>query len=290
MSTGTQQAAKKGFQVPHTYVIIFTFIIIMALGSYVIPPGVYDREKDERTGRTLVNAESYHSVERTPVTPFKLFTSVPRGMTAQADIIFCIFICCGAFSVLNETGAINSGVHQFVKSVRGGKEKLIIPLIMLLFAAMGTTLGIAEECIAFVPIGVAIARAIGYDEIVGVALISTGAAIGFSGGLMNTFTVGTAQTIAELPLFSGIQFRVIGFVFLYISAVVYTMRYANMVKRDPSKSYMLGAEQEGGLSPKNLDESDAAMTGRHIAVLLVALASIVFIAYGIIYNLDSRIL
>jgi uncharacterized ion transporter superfamily protein YfcC len=111
-------------------------------------------------------------------------------------------------------------------------------------------------------------------------MVTIGAASGFSSGLMNTYTVGTAQSIAELPLFSGIWFRAIGLVPIYAIAVFFVMRYAIMVKKDPSKSYMLGTEEEEGFTPR--EHHEVTLTGRHIGVLLCLLATIIYIAYGII--------
>lgn len=279
MSTESSTAPKKTFKVPHTYVILFTIIILAAIGSYIITPGVYVRAKDEKTGRTLVDPASYHHVERTPVTPFGLFNAVPRGMVAASQIVFCIFVCGGVFTVLRETGAIDAGVSKIILKMRGN-ERLMIPLTMLLFAAMGASIGIAEEVIVFIPIGVALARAVGYDDIVAVAMMSTGAAIGFSSGMLNTYTVGVAQSIAELPLFSGLWFRAVGFVFLYLSAVGYTLVYANRIKKDPTKSYLYGLKTETVEDAPSHD--DVVFTRRHGLVLLITLVCIIYLTYGIV--------
>lgn len=208
---------RKRFKVPHTYVILFFVILIVTVLTYILPAGVYDRVKDPNTGRTIVDPTSYHIVERTPVSPFDMFKAIPEGMKQTANIIFFIFICGGAFAMIQATGAIDAGVYRAVLALKG-KEKIMIPVCMFLFSIMGFTYGAAEEVIVFVPIGISLARAMGYDDIVGVAMMSTGAAIGFCGGMLNPFTVGVAQGIAELPLFSGIGFRIIGYVvFIYNS-------------------------------------------------------------------------
>lgn len=274
-------APKKKTRVPHTYVILFAIILLAAIGTYVLPPGVYNRAKDERTGRTLVDPASYHHVERTPVTPFGVFQAIPKGMIAASEIVFFIFICGGVFTALQATGAIDCGLSRAIIALKG-KEKLLIPVTMFLFSLLGATMGMSEEVIVFIPIGVALAHAIGFDDIVAVSMLSTGAAIGFSSGVANPFTVGVAQSIAELPLFSGAQFRIIGYVLLYISAVAYTVRYANMVKNDPTKSYMYGVEKSGEQEIKSLE--DIEFTGTHKLVLLVILAFFAYMLYGVMYE------
>ena len=271
-------SVKKRMKMPHTYVILFSIVILAAIASYTLPAGVYDRSKDPATGRTLVNPASYHHVEQTPVSPFDLFKAIPRGMVAGADIVFFIFICGGAFTVIQATGAVNSGLARFIMKLRG-YENLLIPLTMLLFSVFGFTMGMSEEVIVFIPIGVLLARALKYDDIVAVSMLSTGAAIGFASGLLNPFTVGVAQTIAELKMFSGLEFRIIGFVFLYLSGVIYTMNYAKKVKANPEYSYVY-EEMQKNKEVGVLDES-VQFTGVHQAVALVCLAFLGVMIYGV---------
>lgn len=269
---------KPRFKIPHTYVILFSIMLIAAIGTYVLTPGEYTRAKDERTGRTLVDASSYHEVDPSPTTFFQLFSAIPRGMRAAADITFFIFLIGGAFTAIQKTGAIDAGLSKVIRAVRG-REKLMIPLIMLVFSIFGATMGMSEEAIVFIPIGLALARAVGFDGITGTAMISIGAAIGFSGGVLNPFTVGVAQSIAELPLFSALQFRMIGYAALYISAVAYTLRYASKVKNDPTKSILYGVSEAEEAETKSLDGLE--FTGRHAAVLAVVVGFLGFMLYGV---------
>lgn len=269
---------KKRMKMPHTYVILFSIVILAAVASYVLPAGVYDRSKDPVTGRTLVNPTSYHHVEQTPVSPFDLFQAVPKGMVAAGEIVFFIFICGGAFTVIQATGAVNSGLARFIMKLRG-YENLLIPMTMLLFSVFGFTMGMSEEVIVFIPIGVLLARALKYDDIVAVSMLSTGAAIGFASGLLNPFTVGVAQTIAELKMFSGLEFRIVGFIFLYLSGVMYTMHYAKKVKANPEYSYVY-EEMQKNKEVGVLDES-VQFTGVHQAVALVCLAFLGVMIYGV---------
>ncbi len=266
------------FKVPHTYVILFSVVILVTILTYILPAGVYDRVKDENTGRTLVDPTSYHFVERTPVNLFNMVKAVPDGMVATANIIFFIFICGGAFSMIQATGAIDSGVSRAVSALKG-KEKLLIPVTMFLFSIMGFTYGCAEEVIVFVPIGIQLARAMGYDDIVGVSMMSTGAAIGFCGGMLNPFTVGVAQGIAELPLFSGMWYRIIGYVVLYIIAVVYLMRYASKVKADPKASlvYDLVEHDKDNNNINEVPEFEL----RHKIVLIIVALGFGYMIYGV---------
>lgn len=270
---------KKKSRVPHTYVILFTVIIIMAILTYIIPAGEYDRMQDPSTGRTVVDPDSFHGVEQNPATPFDLVQAVPKGMNAAAGIIFFIFIIGGAFQIIAATGAIEAGISRVAVKLEG-KDILMIPIFTIVFSIFGGTIGMAEETIVFVPIGIALARALGYDALVGTAMVTLGAASGFTSGFMNPFTVGVAQGISELPLFSGIGFRFVILGVMLILVNIYLLRYAKKVKNDPEKSIVRELEIEE--SDHKIDLSNLPeLTSRHIGILLLFAAGLGVIIYGV---------
>ncbi|WZL72439.1 YfcC family protein [Clostridiaceae bacterium 35-E11] len=284
MSTQMEKtnAKKKRFKVPHTYVILFSVILIMSILTYIIPAGEYDRIKDEATGRTVVDPASFHNVEQNPIKFFDLFQAVPKGMKDASSIIFFIFIVGGSFQMITATGAIEAGIGKIAKGLQG-KEKLLIPIFLVIFSLGGATFGMAEEAIVFVPIGIALARALGYDAITGTAMITLGAACGFTSGFMNPFTVGVAQGIAELPLFSGLQVRLIFLVVFLLITAWYLMRYAEKVKKDPSKSYVRALEIEE--KDQHIDLSNIpVLESRHHLVLLTIVGGFGFIIWGVFKN------
>jgi len=172
-----------------------------------------------------------------------ILKAFPKGLAAAQSIVFFIFIVGGSFNIVNQTGAIEAGISKVALSLKG-KEKLMIPIIVFVFSLGGSTIGMAEEAIVFVPIGVALARALGYDAVTGMAMVSLGAAAGFTSGFMNPFTVGVAQGIAELPLFSGIGLRIIIWICTLILVIGYIYRYANKVKADVKNSYVYELEMQ----------------------------------------------
>lgn len=282
MTTNSKQAKKKKFKVPHTYVILFSVILIMAILTYIIPAGEYDRVKDEVSGKTVVVPTSFHTVEQNPIGFFDLFQSIPKGMKAASGIIFFIFIVGGAFQMITATGAIEAGIGKMAKGLQG-KEKLLIPAFLFVFSLAGATFGMAEEAIVFVPIGIALARALGYDAITGTAMITLGAACGFTSGFMNPFTVGVAQKIAELPLFSGISVRIGFLVIFLVITTIYLMRYADKVKKDPSISFVRELEIEE--KDKVIDMSNIPkLEPQHHLVLATIVVGFGFIIWGVFKN------
>ncbi len=273
------EGKKKIFKVPHTYVILFIVIMIMSVLTYIVPAGEFDRVEDPNTGRNVVAADSFHEVESNPTSFFDLFQSVPKGMNAASSIVFFIFIVGGAFQIITATGAIEGGIAKTALAMKG-KETLMIPVFLVIFSIAGGTFGLAEEAIVFVPIGIALARALGYDAITGTAMITLGAACGFTSGFMNPFTVGVAQGIAELPLFSGMTFRLVILVVMLVITTAYVMRYASKVKADPSQSIVYALEQEE--KHMIIDLSDIPkLESQHYLVLLDVAVGFGFIIWGV---------
>ncbi|MCM3705641.1 MULTISPECIES: YfcC family protein [Cytobacillus] len=271
--------AEKKRKIPHTYAIIFAIIILAAIATYLVPAGQFERV--EQDGRTIVVQDSYQVVESNPISFFELFKAIPEGMSKGSTIIFYIFLVGGAFGIIRETGTIEAGIHKAVIKLEK-REKLLIPITMIIFSIAGATTGMAEESIIFVPIGIAIARAMGYDAITGTAMISIGAASGFIGGMMNPFTVGVAQSIAEVPLFSGIGFRFAVYIFILSLAIFYVMRYAAKVKNNPEKGVMYDIEMK---EKEKLRDRPAGQfeefNFRHALVLLFIAVGLAFNMYGV---------
>lgn len=272
------EVKKKKLTIPHTYAIIFSIIILATIATYLVSAGQYERV--EMGDRIVVVENSYHQVTSNPVSIFEMFTAIPLGMQAGARIIFYIFIVGGAFGIIRATGAIESGVQSLVTKMQD-KGILLIPVSMIIFSILGFTTGMSEETIIFVPIGIAVARALGYDALVGTAMVSTGAASGFIGGMMNPFTVGVAQEIAELQLWSGFAFRTVVYLIVLAIAITYVMRYAMKIQKDPTKSILYDLEQK--ITKNSVDEAKVfeSFQTRHALVLLTLVIGIGVNMYGV---------
>ena len=274
----TGSAPKKGFKVPHVYVILLTIVAICAVLTYFVPAGEYTRVEGPG-GRMIVDPSSFKFVDQTPVSLFGFLNSVPKGMAQVAEIIFFIFIVGGSFAVVQATGAIEAGIGRVTK-VMSGRERLIIPIVMIAFSAGGAVFGMAEETLPFIPIMVTLSIALGFDSITGTAMVLAGAGAGFSGAFMNPFTVGVAQGIAELPLFSGMTYRIVCYVLMVSLTIGFIYFYAGKVKKDPKKSvmYEFDKTREDVLDLSVLRE----FTTKHKIVLAILVATIVLLVFGVI--------
>ncbi|MGM8213280.1 YfcC family protein [Virgibacillus sp. W0430] len=274
------ETKKKRFTMPHTYVLLFGVIIFAGLLTYVLPTGEFERYEDPNTGRELVDAESFASVDANPQNLFDMLMAVPKGMENAAYIIFFVFIVGGAFGIIQSTGVIDKGINFTIKKLNG-KEIWAIPLFIILFSFAGSVMGLAEELLPFYPIMVVLAIRMGLDSITGMSLVLLGAGAGFAGAFLNPFTVGIAQGIAELPPFSGLGFRLAMYAVMVLSTIIYIVMYARKIKKDPTKSPMYELDKERDLNIEGMDE-DARFSGRHKIVLGVFFVGLLVIAYGVI--------
>lgn len=266
-------------KVPHTYVLLFSLIILAVIGTYVLPAGQFDRAVDEVTHKTLVVPGSYHHVEQSPVSFFETFISVQKGMIDAASVVFFVFIVYASFYVVLQTHALHAFIGLLLRVLKG-KEILMIPVFMYTFALGGSIFGMYEETFGFIPLFVGLAIAMGYDAIVGLSMVILGVAMGFAAAFINPFTVGLAQKFAELPLLSGFGFRVVCWFVMVTMSVIWAMNYARKIKKDPSKSLMKDVDM-GSLA---LDHDELIKThflGRDRVILAVVVAMVGLLIWGV---------
>lgn len=271
---------EKKLKMPHTYFLLLLIVCVAAILTYIIPAGEFDRKVVDK--QNIVVNGSYHEVAQSPAQPIEIFRAVPQGLIEGAEIIFYIFIVGGAFGVIHRTDAITTGVNSLMNRI-GKHGKWLIPITMIIFSILGFSIGLSEETIIFVPIGIALATALGYDAMVGASMIALGAGIGFLGGMINPFTVGIAQKIAEVKLFSGWGFRTVVYLLVLISGIAYVMLYARKVKNDPGKSLLsnINVEARSTMSEDVLNTKFDSFRKRHAIILILLTITIIFNVYGI---------
>ena len=278
MSKGPKVGEKKKFQLPHIFIILFGITTLSAILTWIIPAGEFDRVENE-AGRMVAVAGSWHEVESSPVGLFQLAQSVYNGMENAAGIIFFVFIAFASTTFIIKSGAFDGLVVVLMKVFKGKSSIIIIPLFMALFGLGSSTVGMFEEWLPFIPIFAAIFIGIGYDAVVGLAVVALGAGIGYSGAAMNPFTVGVAQGIAEVEYMSGAGFRVICHVVMLIVGSAMVMHYALKVKEDPTKSLVYGDDFTELLNSGG-DVENKEFGWKQKLVLLDLLVAIGFVVWG----------
>ncbi|SHE38791.1 Uncharacterized membrane protein YfcC, ion transporter superfamily [Mariniphaga anaerophila] len=279
-------------KVPHTYVIIFLLIVFCAMCTWFIPGGEFERElvNVNNVEREVIKPGSFKYIESHDQT-WQVFSAFFDGFINTANIIAFILMIGGAFWILNESKAIDIGIYSFLKfSEKWKRSKLIRKLgvnniiltgIMSIFSLFGAVFGMSEETIAFTIIFVPLAISMGYDSIVGVSLCFVAAALGFAGAFLNPFTVGIAQGLSNIPLFSGIEYRLI--MWLIINAVGFTfiLRYAAKIHKNPKKSLVYEEDAYWRNRNKNSNTNfvPSVTRGAWVAFILLSVFLILFSVY-----------
>ena len=244
---------------PNTYVIISAIILVCALATMVVPPGQYVTAGD--------GTVSFVSAERSPQT-WQVFTALYNGFVKQAGIIVFILIVGGAFWVLNATGAVSYGINRFI-SKAGKYDRLVLAGLAVLFSLGGAVFGMSEETIPFVGIVVPLVIAMGYDAITGLLVVYVASNIGFSSAFLNPFTVGIAQEMSDLPLFSGMGYRLVCWALLTGVLVAFILFYSSRIHKAPVEA------------PATVTADDPVDDSRREWILLALLLTVVMLIVGV---------
>ncbi len=243
-------------KVPHTYVIIAILIVLCAVLTWILPGGQYVTADDG----TL----SYEQTDAVPQT-WQVFSAVYHGFVKQAGIIVFILVVGGVFWLLNATGAVDAGIRRLIAGI-GKKDKIVLVALTILFSLAGAVFGMSEETIPFVGIVVPLVVSMGYDAIMGLLVVYVASNIGFSSAFLNPFTVGIAQGMADLPLFSGMGYRLFCWGFLTILLCVFVVLYARKTRKAPAEVETLSAQP---------------LTARQTWILAVLFLTIVALVVGV---------
>lgn len=273
----------KNFKLPNTFVLLFSLLALIALSTWLVPGGKYDTHLVN--GKALIDPATFHYVASNPQGFVALMMAPIKGFVEAALIIGFVLIVGGAFAVLQKTEAIDSMIKSVAKAhTRSAAIRvMIIPVFVTLFSLGGATFGMSEEAIPFIMIFVPLALALGYDSIVGVSIPFIGSQVGFAAAFLNPFNVGIAQGIAGVPVFSGLQYRVIVWLIATSVTIVFLMWYAARIKRTPEKSPTFALDQEKRQHLKH-DEFDnfTGMTTVHKLVLFLFATALIVMVFGVV--------
>jgi uncharacterized ion transporter superfamily protein YfcC len=301
MSEGTVAAAgepekKSRFTLPSAYTILFALIVLAAIATWVIPAGIYNLNV---AGEPIPG--TYHEVASHPARILADSLTAPinglygiqdakgninyynsGSLFGAIDIALFILVIGGFLGVTMKTGAIETGISSLVARMRG-RERLMIPVLMTVFALGGTSYGMAEESLAFYALVITVMIAAGYDALTGAAIVLLGCGIGVLGSTVNPFATGIASGIAGIPISEGLIGRLVTLIVGLAIGIFFVLRYAERVKKDPSKSlvYELKAENEARFMAGG-EGGTATLTGKQKAILALFGLAFVVMIYGVI--------
>ena len=254
------------FKVPNTYVIIAVIIAVCAVLTWFIPGGQYVKTDDG----TL----SYKAVDSVPQT-WQVLSAIYHGFVKQAGIIVFILVVGGAFWLLNATGAVETGIQRFIFRI-GRRDRLVLVALTVLFSLAGAVFGMSEETIPFVGIVVPLVVSMGYDAFMGMLVVYVASNVGFSSAFLNPFTVGIAQGMADLPLFSGMGYRISCWAFLTVLMAVFVWVYAKKTRKEETV-----IPNDPSFIPGETKEPVKSLTKRQSWILVVLLLTVIALIVGV---------
>jgi uncharacterized ion transporter superfamily protein YfcC len=287
---------KSRFTLPSAYTILFALIVLAAIATWVIPAGIYNLNPE---GEPIPG--TYHEVASHPARILVDSLTAPinglygiedaKGninyynsgtLFGAIDIALFIIVIGGFLGVTMKTGAIQAGIGSLVERMRG-RERWMIPVLMSVFALGGTSYGMAEESLAFYALVITVMIAAGYDALTGAAIVLLGCGIGVIGSTVNPFATGIASGIAGVSISDGIIGRLVILIVGLAIGIFFVLRYAERVKKDPTKSVVYDLKEENEARFRAERQSGVIeLTATHKVILAVFALAFVVMIYGVI--------
>lgn len=272
--------SKKKFKMPHIYVILFVFGVIATIATYIVPSGEFKRIKGPE-GREMVDADSFHYITSAPVGIVDFISIIPRGLIEAGEIVFFTLIIGGMFMVLRRTGIIEIAVDNLARRFIY-KSIFIIPVLTTVFAIVATLIGTAELSLVYIPVIIPLIIALGYDSITATTIALCGTVVGFTVGVLNPINTGLAQKLSGIPVFSGISLRIILFIVVLAVTIVFIMRYAKKVQKQPTLSSVYEDDSEKRELYQHITEhAPTTATTRQKWGIAVIFAFFIILVYGV---------
>lgn len=249
------QIGKRAFI--QSLVILFVLMMIAGILTLVIPAGQYARI--EINGRETIDPDSFQFTERPDYAVWRWFIAPLEVLGSDTGLVIIVlivvlFFAGGAFAVMDKTGTLRAFIGRIVRQFRDRKYTLLW-MVSLAFMFLGATLGTFEEVVLLVPVMIALSYSLGWDALVALGMSILATNMGFSAAISNPYTLGVAQGIAELPLFSGAWFRIIIFIVIYLIFVWFLSSYARKIDKDPKSSLVHGEDSAEREKYKQMDAS-----------------------------------
>ena len=297
MTAPAAEPAKSRFTLPSAYTILFALIVLAAIATWIVPAGTYNigpdgspvpgtyHEVDSKPARILVDSvtapiNGLYGIEDETTGNINYYNS--GSLFGAIDVALFILVIGGFLGVTMKTGAIQAGIGTLVRRLEG-RERWMIPALMVVFALGGTSYGMAEESLAFYALVITVLIAAGYDALTGAAVVLLGCGIGTLGSTINPFATGIASGFAGVSISDGLPGRVVILLVGLAIGIFFVLRYADRVKADPSRSVVHDMREENEARFKSESEGGAIeLTGTHKLILIVFALAFGVMMYGVI--------
>ncbi|HJR30835.1 MAG TPA: YfcC family protein, partial [Pseudomonas sp.] len=217
--------------------IILLSIVLLAVGfTYAVNSGSFQRQNGLVVPGSYQVLEKSHSLTHLfavepraakdavarPVSLIEGFMAIPQGIEKRAGLIFMVLFIGGMFGVLNKAGVIDAGLERLLGMTRGNIY-VLVPMLMLVFSAGSTFMGLAKEFILIVPLMVAMANRLGLSNLIGLAIVCISVKIGYLASITNPVALSVAQPMVGLPIFSGMSMRIAAYALFLAVGIVFVL-------------------------------------------------------------------
>ena len=261
---------KKKFSMPHIFVILFMIIILASLASYIVPAGEYERVTME-DGREVIDPNTFELVESTPVGLFDFMFAVPTGLIETAEIIFGVLMIGGMFAVIERTGIISIGVGKLAHMF-SNRGLWVIPILMIPFAIITTFTGQVELSLIYLPAILPLMLKLGFDKVTAAGTVLVATISGFTVALTSPANLGVSQTVSQLPLYSGMGYRIVILAIILLVGIGFVVRYAKKVRSHPELSFTYDASDLTQNEAMLVTDEKKATTRQKLASVVVLIA------------------
>jgi uncharacterized ion transporter superfamily protein YfcC len=255
------------WHLPHPLTLLLGCIAVAAMLTWLLPAGQFDRREDPSTGRTIVVAGTYRTVAPSPVGPLRMLVAIPRGLVEAAEVVAVVMLVGGAWVVVDRLGALGRLVGTFVSRFHH-RGLLAVPVVSLVFAAMGALENMQEEIIPLVPALLLLGRRLRVDAITVVAMSAGAAMVGSAFGPTNPFQAGIAMRLADLDPMAHAGVKSLVLVAAVAVWIGWTVRHA-------ARTRTAGVSERSGATD--------AVTARDIAALAFMIAPMAAYVWGAMF-------
>ena len=269
-------------KLPSAYTILFLIIAFMAAMTWVVPAGQYSTQMNEALGREVAIAGTYAPAAANPQGVLDVLAAPITGIQQTIELGLFILMIGGLLTVISATGAIDNGIARAMVRMKG-REHLMIPILMMCFAAGGTVYGMAEETIPFYMLLIPVIIAAGYDSATGVAIVLVGSGVGVLGSTINPFATVIASDASGIPFTQGMELRLTILALSFLAGCYYVMRYAKKVRENPAHSIVASMKEsnEKHFLEKSGKKDHVEFSARHKTILVIFALTFAVMIWGV---------
>lgn len=266
---------------PNVYSLLFLLAVFAAILTWIIPAGSFERQTVDNV--TEVIPGTFAFTEMKGQNPWDVFQAIVTGFKNQVSLILMILFVGAAVNMLAGTKAIDTIFTKLARAVKG-KEEIAIFCVMAFMSLGGATGVFGNVTLVLIPIGIFLSQAMGFDKTLGFFMIFFGSFSGFNIGWANAGVLGIAQTIAELPIFSGLEVRLFFHAINFILSYGFVILYLRQIKKDPKRSlnYEPGVDISTIMGDKEASKKmeDTVVTREQVISMLLMAAGLLTVVFG----------